>query len=186
MLDVSLIEPETTRPLRRAEYDELVRIGAFDGERVELLYGTLVAMSPQDPRHMGPIERLTMLLAPVLAGRASVRVQGPFAAADDSEPEPDVAIVPVGDHRAAHPNRAHLVIEVAVSSLKKDRQVKAPLYALSGVAEYWVVDVAASVIHVYRQPTEDGYRSCDTLGSGQSLAIEAFSDVVIAVDDVFA
>ena len=186
MLEPSLIEPEKPRPLKRSEYDQLVKMGVFEGERVELLYGTLVAMTPQNPAHMSPIGRLTMLLAPALAGRAIVRVQGPLIACDESEPEPDFAIVPPGDYRTAHPDTAYLVIEVANSSLRKDRLVKAPLYARSGFPEYWLVDVGASCIEVYRGPSPDGYRDVVSVGSGQTVAIETFPDVVIRVDDVFA
>lgn len=185
MLEPKLIDPEKPRPLKRAEYDKLVAMGAFEDERVELLYGTLVAMSPQDPRHTTPIQQLTMLLVPALVGRAILRVQAPFAANDDSEPEPDLAVVPIGDYKAAHPERAYLVIEVALSSTKKDRLVKAPLYAQSGVGEYWLVDVTGSVIEVYRSPSPNGYASVTKHGAGDAIAIEAFGDVSVRVDDVF-
>lgn len=186
MLEPKSIDPEKPRPLKRAEYDQLVAMGAFEDEHVELLYGTLVAMSPQDPRHTTPIQQLTMLLVPLLVGRALVRVQAPFAATDDSEPEPDVAVVPLGDYRAAHPERAHLVIEVAVSSTKKDRLVKAPLYAQSGVPEYWLVDVSAGVLEVYRGPSEKGYATMTKHAAGEAVTIAAFGDVSVRVDDVFA
>ena len=83
-------------------------------------------MSPQDPGHTNPIGVLTMLLAPALVGRAVVRVQSSLIARDEPEPEPDLAVVPLASYRTAHPERAHLVIEVALSSMKKDRLVKAP------------------------------------------------------------
>lgn len=185
MLEPSLIHPEMPRPLKRSEYDRLVAMGAFEDERVELLYGTLVAMSPQDPGHTSPIGQLTMLLVPALVGRALVRVQSPLIACDESEPEPDVAIVPLGDYRAAHPEGAHLVIEVALSSAKKDRLVKAPLYAVSGVTEYWLVDVKAGCIEVYRDPSAEGYRLTTVHGPGDTIQVEAFPDVAIRVDDVF-
>ena len=185
VLEPSLIEPERPRPLKRSEYDQLVEMGAFDGERVELLYGTLVAMSPQDPKHTSPIGRLTMLLAPALAGRAIVRVQCPLVACDESEPEPDFAVVPVGDYRSAHPDRAHLVIEVAVSSVRKDRLVKAPLYARSGFSEYWLIDVIAARIEIFRRPEGDAYQDVQSYGHGATIAALAFPDVVVRVDDVF-
>jgi Uma2 family endonuclease len=185
VLEPSLILPETPRPLKRSEYDRLVALGAFEDERVELLYGTLVAMSPQDPGHTSPIGQLTMLLAPALVGRALVRVQSPLVASDESEPEPDLAIVPLGDYRASHPDRAHLVIEVAVSSAKKDRLVKGPLYARSGFTEYWLVDVTAGCIEVYRDPSADSYRVTTRHGAGEAIHVAAFADVAVRVDDVF-
>lgn len=77
------------------------------------------------------------------------------------------------------------MIEVAVSSLKKDRLVKAPLYAHSGFSEYWLVDVAGQRIEVYRSPSSAGYGQLLTFGSGATIAIEAFPDVLVRVDDVF-
>src|ERR1700674_406937 len=109
------------RPLRRGEYDCLVRAGSFEGERLELLYGRLVTMSPQGERHAFSITRLTEILVRGLAGRAQVRVQLPFAASDISEPEPDLAVVVPGDYLDGHPRRALLVIEVAQASLEEDR-----------------------------------------------------------------
>jgi len=185
VLEPSLIHPEKQRPLKRSEYDRLVAMGAFEDERVELLYGTLVAMSPQDPGHTSPIGQLTMLLVPALVGRALVRVQSPLVARDESEPEPDVAVVPLGDYRSVHPDRAHLVIEVALSSVKKDRLVKAPLYAASGITEYWLVDVVAGHIEVYRGPSAEGYRQTTRCGAGETIHVEVFPDVSIRVDDVF-
>ena len=140
MLDVQLLAPQTTRALRREEYDRLVAMGAFEAERVELIEGVLVTISPNDPQHASLVQVLNELLLPVLLGRALVRVQLPLVAAHESEPEPDIAIVPLGDYRRAHPDRAHCIIEVANSSVSKDRNIKAPLYAASGFLEYWLVN----------------------------------------------
>ncbi len=143
--------------MRRAEYERLVALGAFEDERVELLHGVLVDMSPNKPGHVSPIDRLTMILVPALVGRAIVRVQSPIAAGDESEPEPDLAVVPPGDYRQEHPAHALLVIEVALSSLNKDRHVKAPLYAASGFLEYWIVDVAGQAVEVHAAPADGVY-----------------------------
>jgi Uma2 family endonuclease len=186
VLEPSLLLPEHPRPLKRSEYDRLVAMGAFEDERVELLYGTLIAMSPQDPGHTSPIGQLNMLLVPALVGRALVRVQSPFVAADESEPEPDLAIVPLGDYRKAHPDRAYLVIEVALSSTKKDRLVKAPLYACSGVGEYWLVDVTAGHIEVYRRPSGGRYQQWIDHGPDATIAMEAFPDIAVRIADIFA
>jgi Uma2 family endonuclease len=186
VLQPDLLLPETPRPLKRVEYDRLVALGVFADERVELLYGTLVTMSPQDPGHTSPIGVLTMLLVPALIGQALVRVQSPLAAADESEPEPDLAVVPLGSYRTAHPDQAYLVIEVALSSTKKDRLVKAPLYARSGFTEYWLVDVTAGVVEVYRDPVGGLYRAVTTHGAGESVTLQAFPHVAIAVDALFA
>ncbi|MBX3191389.1 MAG: Uma2 family endonuclease [Labilithrix sp.] len=97
MLDPMQLAPETVRPIARAEYDRMVSLGLFeDDERIELLYGVLVRMPPQDPAHSVVVQILTNRLVLALASRATVRAQLPFAASDDSEPEPDIAVVPNG------------------------------------------------------------------------------------------
>src|SRR5450631_1217800 len=102
---------EVIRPLRRVEYDQLVALGAFQDERIELLDGALVAMSPIGAPHSSAVQKLTRLLVLALVGCAEVRPQLPFAALEFSEPEPDLAVVPLGDYDTEHPAQAHLVIE---------------------------------------------------------------------------
>ena len=184
MLDLNLIAPERPRRMSRDEYDHMVRSGVFDDERVELLRGMIIAMSPNHPPHASPVQILGMILIPRLVGRATVRVQLPLLAVDESEPEPDLAVVPLGEYREAHPACAHLVIEVADSSLRKDRLVKAPLYAASNVDEYWVVSVAERVIEVYRGPLAGAWSSITRHGAGETLHVQAFPDVAVRVDDV--
>jgi Uma2 family endonuclease len=87
------------RPLKRAEYDSLVESGAFAGERLELINGVMVETSPQDARHAFAVQQLTAVLSERLRGRAITRIQLPIALSDDSEPEPDVAVVALGDYR---------------------------------------------------------------------------------------
>src|SRR5450432_3867156 len=133
--------PEIIRPLRRTEYDQLVTLGAFRGEKIELLEGVLVAMSPIGPPHSSSVQRLNALLVLALVGRAVVRPQLPFAALEFSEPEPDLAVVPLGDYDVEHPAEADLIIEVAESSLAIDRGKKLRLYAACAVPEYWIVNL---------------------------------------------
>ena len=116
---------EVTRPLRRVEYDKLVALGVFEHERVELLEGELVAMSPIGAPHHFAVTALTELLVLALHGRAWVRAQMSFAAHELSEPEPDLAIVPRVDYHAEQPGQALTIIEVAESSLAYDRGRKA-------------------------------------------------------------
>ena len=183
MVELDVIAPDQRR-IRRAEYDQMVAAGVFGEDRVELLHGIIVAMSPNDPPHASPVEILTEILVPALAGRARVRVQLPILAADESEPEPDIAIVPIGDYSRQHPSSAHLIVEVAFSSLRKDRLVKGPLYAKSGCAEYWIVDVRARVVEVHRGPSGDVWSSITRHGVGETLHPEAFADISVAVRDV--
>lgn len=140
------------RPLLRIEYDQLVDLGAFGDERIQLLEGELVQMSPQKERHAGIIRLLTRFFVLTLGDRYDVSVQLPLAATDDSEPEPDLAIHPRGNYLVGHPTRAHLVIEVSGDTLRLDLGVKARIYARAGVPEYWVVDLKKSEVVVHRRP----------------------------------
>jgi Uma2 family endonuclease len=185
MLDATLLAPQTTRALRREEYDRLVSMGVFEDERVELLEGVIVTMSPNDPEHASPVQLLTELLVPRLLGRAVVRIQLPILAARESEPEPDVVIAPLGDYRRAHPERAHCVIEVATSSVSKDRNIKAPLYAASGFREYWLVNVPEQVVEVFRDPGPEGYRERARCGVGETLRLQDFPDVELEIAKLF-
>lgn len=178
------ITPEGTRPLLRREYDKLVELGAFEDERIELLRGVLVPMSPIGPPHSSTIDRLNRILVLALWDKATVRVQNPFAALEDSEPEPDISVVPLGDYDEAHPERAELLIEVAESSLARDRGLKLQIYAENGVPEYWVVNLVNHRIEVYSEPSGAGYQTVRYFERGQSIELIRFVGVEIQVDDV--
>jgi Uma2 family endonuclease len=182
----AIVPPEKIRPLRRAEYDRMVGLGMFRGEKVELLYGRLVRMSPQGEPHVFSVTRLNKLLVRALGDRAEVRVQAPFGASAESEPEPDIAIVAPGDYLGGHPSRAMLLIEVSDSSLQDDRRIKGPLYAAAGVPEYWIVDLVGGEIEVYREPRGDGagYARVTRHGRDTELRVPGFEDVVVAVGEV--
>lgn len=154
--DTTRIAAESIRPLRRAEYEQLVELGWFEDEAVELLHGLLVTMSPQSEPHARVILLLTAYLIRHLGDQVEVRPQLPLAVADDSEPEPDIAVVCRSDSKD-RPTSALLVIEVAEQrSLARDRGIKAGLYAAAGVPAYWIVNLAAGVVEVYTGPGPDG------------------------------
>ncbi len=186
MLEARDIAPDRPRPLRRDEYAVLVEQGRFEDEHVELLEGVIVEMSPQGLEHSNAIARLTELLVLALAGRATVRPQCSFVAGDTSQPEPDLAVVrALRSLKDPHPSDAFLVVEVAQTSLAKDRGVKARLYAAAGVTEYWVVDLQAMAIEVRAQPGEGAYAHCRVARVGEGIRLVAFPDVEIHVEDVF-
>jgi Uma2 family endonuclease len=175
--------PEPFRPLRRVEYDQLVALGTFEGERIELIGGALRRMSPIGPPHTSTVDRLTRLLVLALADLAWVRVQGSFAADELSEPEPDFSIFPLGDYDDRHPSEAHLIVEVSDSSLPYDRGEKAQLYASCGVPEYWIVNLVDRVVEVHREPGTGGYGLVTTVPKGGRLRLLAFPEIELAVDD---
>lgn len=177
------------RRLKRSEYDLLVAEGAFEGERVELLFGEIVEMAAQKPPHSLVSRRLAMTLTLALHGRAGVQSHSPIVGAGESEPEPDLAVYrPEDDLSGDHPTHVHLVVEVAYSSRRRDLGLKRRLYALTNIPEYWVVDVARREVRVMRDPAGDDYGTVTThaVGSGTQLALLAFPDVVVAIDPLFA
>jgi Uma2 family endonuclease len=170
-------------PIRRAEYDDLVSRGAFDDARVELLYGRIVSMSPIGKPHAYSVDTLVKRLIDSLGERARVRGQQPFAAPEESEPEPDVAVVAPGDYLDDHPKTAWLIIEVADSSLARDR-AKAKLYAAAGVTEYWIVDLVDDVVEVYRDASAQGYATTTRHRRGEVLRLVQFEDVMVPIGQV--
>lgn len=181
---VRAIEHQPVRGLKRAEYDRLVELGAFERERVELVFGQVVEMSPMGDLHWHAVRILHEKLVLALHGRAAVASQLPFNATDDSEPEPDVYVAPLESPWHGKPSRAHLIIEVSDSSQAYDRGEKALLYALSDVDEYWIVDLEHGCVEVRRDRRDGRWRSLETFHRGDAIALLAFPDVAIDVADV--
>ena len=147
--------PLRQRPIKRVEYERLTEQGFFDSdERLELLDGLLVVREPQHAPHATAVKLAAQALRDAFGPGWLVEGQFPIALDDMSEPEPDVAVVPgtARDYRASHPARPVLILEVAESSLAKDRGVKLALYARAGIADYWLVNLIERVVEVYREP----------------------------------
>lgn len=173
---------DSRRPLRRREFDRLVELGAFEDERIELLQGVLVEMSPQGAAHSDTAAKLASLFVSALGARAHVRSHSPLAVSDESEPEPDVAVVAPGDYSRELPRTAFLVVEVADSSLRTDRQVKTGLYAQAGIAEYWIVNLVQSVVEVHRKPMSGRYTEELRFARGEAVDLSSFPEIRIDVD----
>ncbi len=143
-----------TRRWRRVEYERLVDIGLFMGERLELLDGALVVREPQGSPHAAITGKVGRVLGAAFGHGWHVRLHSPLALGDFSEPEPDVAVVAgeSEDYIAAHPSTAVLVVEVADSSLWLDRRFKAAIYARAGLREYWIVNLVDRIVEVHREP----------------------------------
>ena len=185
-------EVERARRLfTRKEYHRMGDAGILKPtERVELIRGEIVEMSPIGPRHVAFVNNLTQLLVLRLDGRAIVSVQNPVALDDDTEPEPDLAVlrrraVPYKESEPATDD-VLLLIEVADNSLAYDRSTKLQLYAQAGIAEYWVVDCTAEVVEVYRGPGPDGYREVIRLRGVAALGPLAFPHVELTPAEIFA
>jgi len=160
-----------------------------EDQHVELIDGVLVAMTPQGRAHARVIQRLTRLLVRTLGDDLEVLPQLPLTLPDDSEPEPDLAVVRAEDAQSGkhHPRTALLVIEVAGDSLRLDRGSKAALYARAGIPEYWIVNLAETTIEVHREPeaAAGAYRARTVVPSGQDLASASVPGLTIEVGALF-
>ena len=179
------------RLFTRAEYHRMAEIGILgEDDRVELIRGEIVEMSPIGRRHVAFVNNLNQLLAVRLAGHAFVSVQNPVVLADDTEPQPDLAVIrhrPVPyKEREIYPDDVRLLIEVAETSLAYDRTTKLRLYAEAGIPESWVVDCTAESIDVYRAPSTDGYRDTSRVAGAATIALQAFPDVALTTAEIFA
>ena len=144
------------------EYHRLVETGILtESDRVELINGDIVTMSPTKSYHAGIVISLMELLLHQLYKKATIICQSPITIANHSEPEPDVVIAHYRSdtYRTKHPTPEdiYVVIEVSDSTLEKDQEVKHPLYAKAGIPEYWIVNLIDNQIEIYRQPKNGEY-----------------------------
>src|SRR5215813_563451 len=186
--------PLTVKRWRRSEFDRLVNLGAFEGEPLELIGGQLVVAEPQGSYHASAIDKIGYALRTLVPTGWFVRLQAPVSLDEDSEPAPDLAVVPgrPGDYRDSHPAHPALVIEVAESSLAFDRTRKGSLYARAAVPEYWIVNLIDRILEVYRDPEPDAsavfgwrYRSVSRLAPAATATPLAWSGFSVAVADLF-
>ena len=184
---VSDATTRTTRRWSRGAYDRAVAAGVFGpDDRIELVEGQLLAMTAQGSRHAAIVDCAGDILREVFGESCRVRMQCPLAVGDDSEPEPDLAVVPgqALDYLDAHPTTALLVVEVSDDSLRRDRGVKQRLYARAAIPEYWIIALPEARVEVYREPSAAGYRTVLVRRAGETLAPLARPTAAIAVSDL--
>jgi Uma2 family endonuclease len=171
------------------EYYRMAEAGIFrPHDRVELIDGDIIVMSPIGSPHGSVSKRLITLLVNTFGTRAIVAAGDPVRLDDRSEPEPDLSVLRPRDdfYKATHPTPAdvYLIIEVMDSSAPYDRGRKLARYARSGLVEVWLVDIGRERIEVHRRPNGEDYDEKRTLARGQTLAPEAFPDSVLDVDAI--
>ncbi len=170
------------------QYHRMAEAGIFaDDDRVELLEGEIVEMTPIGSGHAARVDRLNDVLTSALGRRAIVRVQSPVQLGLHSEPQPDLSVLRRRDdfYARAHPEPADvlLVVEVADTSLEFDRTVKIPLYGRSGIREAWLLDLGEMALYVHRLPSPEGYGDVRSIRPGESLTLEAVPEVRLAAAD---
>lgn len=175
------------RRFSRVDYHAMGDAGILaPDERVELMEGEVVVMSPIGSRHAaGVIQLIRAFTSGSLAGRALVQVQNPLAASDRSEPQPDLMLlIPRDDSYASGhpgPEDVFLLVEVADSSLQYDRRAKIPFYAAAGVREGWLVDLEHDWLEAYTDPAPNGYRTMRRYEPGESLEPSALPGLRVEV-----
>jgi Uma2 family endonuclease len=172
----------------RAEYERLLEAEFLDSDRrYELIDGQIVEIMTQNPPHVTVVRLVEGWLRTLVSDNHFVATQAPIALDDKSEPEPDVSVIcgRIVDYSARHPypTEVELVVEVADSSIERDRKVKAPLYGRAGVKELWIVDVVARKLEIHREAGPDGYRVVTILAETE-MASPLFTEDVVRVGDL--
>ncbi|MDJ0734828.1 MAG: Uma2 family endonuclease [Nostocaceae cyanobacterium] len=183
----------TTTGLHLWTVDDYHRMIAADilteEDKVELLEGQILAMSPQQPPHAATVQGTWKYLSRILADRADIRVQLPITIGPNSEPEPDIAVVRFDsrEYLDGHPtpDDVFLLVEVADRSLSKDLQQKARIYGKNNILEYLVLDVNGRQVYVFREPRDSGYQEQMTLGVDGRFSLVAFPEVVVEVQELY-
>ena len=187
----TLVEPHVQiEPTRRRfnvdEYYAMAEAGILGiDERVELIDGEIITMSPIGPEHAASVDVGTHFLIPVVRDRAIVRVRGHVRLDDYNQPEPDLILLKWRDnfyrYQAPGPDDVLLIIEVSDSSLSYDRNTKLPLYARFSVPEVWIANIPPRVVETYRDPVDGEYTDSRVYQPGEMVSPSAFEDVEVSV-----
>jgi Uma2 family endonuclease len=184
------MQVDTTKKLFTVdEYYRMAEVGILKPEdRVELIDGEIIEMSPIGDRHAGCVNRANHLLTVTLATRAVVSVQNPLQLNNYTEPEPDIVVLkPRTDYYASKKIRAEdalLVLEIAETTLSYDRRIKLPRYATAGIPEVWIEDLKSNTLLVYRNPQGSMFTESLVLRGDETVTLHGFPDVTFSVKDL--
>ena len=172
------------------DYHRMAEAGILgEDDRVELIEGELIDMAPIGSEHAGKGIRLSSLLSTALAGRAFVSQQNPLRLEEHSEPQPDIAVLRYRNdfYEASHPQPADilLLIEIADTTIRYDREIKIPLYARHGIPEVWLIDLQQERVEIYLQPSSEGYRQILRPGRNERIALSLLPEVSILIADLW-
>jgi Uma2 family endonuclease len=183
-------DPVSKRLFTVDEYYRMAEAGILgEDDRVELIEGEIVQITPIGSYHAGCVMRLhNQFLSLECHNKAFISMQNPIHLNNLSEPQPDIMLLILREdfYDKAHPTPqdVFLIVEVADFSQEHDRRKKIPLYGRSGVKEAWLVDLQKRSIDIYTQPSPTGYKSTQTFVPGDSMSPSAFSELTIAVEDI--
>jgi Uma2 family endonuclease len=171
------------------EFYRMAKAGVFsEDDRVELIEGEILEMSPIGSRHAACVGRLTELFSQQVGSRAIVWVQNPVRLNDYSEPLPDISLLKRrADFYAEHhptPADVLLIVEVADTSVDYDRNIKLPIYAQANIPEVWLINLPKNIVEVYTRPTSEKYQKSRKFKRGELLVSTQVADLSLNVDDV--
>ena len=171
------------------EYHQMGQAGILsEDDRVELIEGEIIQMSPIGKIHALFVMRLNRLFSKLFSRYAIINVQNPIYLSEDSEPQPDLTLIqlPLEMYMKSHPKPENifLIVEVSDTTLDYDQTVKIPLYARAGIREVWLVNLMEEILEVYRNPSPEGYTHIERYRRGQTLSLVAFPDIPILVQDI--
>ena len=172
----------------RDECRQLLEMGLLEEARFELIGGDIVPKMTQHERHIYTCKQVQKALEAIF-GTDYVRLAAPIAIGEYEEPEPDAAVMhrPLVDYLRLGtplPEEVRLAVEVSDRTLRQDLNAKKLQYGRAGIPEYWVVDINARTLHVFQQPTENGYAAEIVLAPDETFSSLAAPDAVIAVADL--
>jgi Uma2 family endonuclease len=184
----------TTTDVRLWTVDEYYRMAAAGiitpDERVELIEGQVIPMSPKNPPHAATNLSAADVFRKLLSGKALIRIQDPVSLSLYSELEPDIAVVSIDSqlYRDRHPipDDIFLLVEVADTTLNRDTQQKAQIYAKAKIADYWVLDVNSRQVYMFREPLDNRYTQQIILDENGTISLVAFGEVEVKVEELFA
>jgi Uma2 family endonuclease len=187
-MNLSII-PAKIRLWNLSEYHHLREKGILHPEeKIELIEGQLIKMSPKGTLHTAATRRIAKTLTNLLVNKAAIYTQDPVELDDNSEPEPDVSIVKIdpNDYVTHHPQteEIYLIIEVADSSLEYDCEIKAKLYAKSGIEDYWVIDVRERKLYLFRKPEKTGYQNKQILRETDLITPLSFPTISVKISEL--
>ena len=183
----------TAQPVRHRftvdDYYRMAEAGILSwGDRVELIEGVIVDMTPIGVRHAQCVDRLNMLLSSTLSGKAIVRVQSRIHLDEHSEPQPDLTLLKLRDYscdtRHPGPDDVLLLVEVSDTTLTVDQKAKLPLYARASIPEVWIVNLQQDRVEVYAQPERGAYKMVQPAARGQSMPIPTIPTASLQVEDI--
>jgi len=168
------------------EYHKMAEVGILKStDRLELLNGEIVYMSPIGSKHAGIVDRLADFLTDLLKGNYTIKIQAPILLNDTNEPEPDITICTYRSdyyiEKLPEPKEIEIVIEVADSSYLRDKEIKSTLYASGNIPAYWIVNIELNRIEVYSKPSKGRYRMLEEFEKGDKINL---LDHMIKVEDI--